>query len=136
MAFRFLHTADLHLDTPFEGIGRISTELQQRLRDASLDALDNLTAAAIQHHCDFVLFAGDTYDGIIRGARAQSRLLRSLRKLDEHGIRSFLIYGNHDPIGEGWSALRDSDFPKSVTIFDQSDVVKAIDVVRQDAVIA
>lgn len=136
MAFRFLHSADLHLDTPFEGIGKFSPQLQERLRDASLVALDNLIAAAIQHQCNFVLFAGDIYDGIIRGARAQSRLIRNLRQLDKSGIRSFLIYGNHDPIGEGWSALRKGDFPPSVTIFEQSDTVAAADVIRDDSVIA
>jgi exonuclease SbcD len=136
VAFKFLHAADLHLDTPFEGIGKMSRELQQRLRDASLEALDNLIAAAIRNRCDFVLFAGDTYDGIFRGARAQSRLLRALRRLDEHGIRSFFVYGNHDPIGEGWSALRESDLPPSVKIFDQSDTVAGVDVSRDDAIIA
>jgi exonuclease SbcD len=136
VAFRFLHAADLHLDTPFEGIGKVSREWQQRLRDASLDALDNLTTSAIENRCDFVLFAGDTYDGIFRGARAQSRLLRAVRQLDDQGVRSFFVYGNHDPINEGWSALREGDFPPSVKIFTQSDTVAGIEVTREDTVIA
>ena len=40
--FRFVHAADLHLDTPFGAIGRVSPEIARRLRDASIEAFDGL----------------------------------------------------------------------------------------------
>jgi DNA repair protein SbcD/Mre11 len=120
MGFRFIHAADLHLDTPFQGIGRVSEEVAASLRDASLDAFDKIVRAAIEHEVAFVLFAGDIYDGEQRGVRAQLRFLQGLERLSRRGIRSFIVHGNHDPIG-GWSAVR--QWPPEVTIFGPDDVV-------------
>ena len=47
MRFCFVHAADLHLDTPFEGLGQLNPQLGERLRDASLDAFDDLVRLAI-----------------------------------------------------------------------------------------
>ena len=134
--FCFLHAADLHLDTPFAGIAEVAPALQQRLRDASLSAFDNLIRTAIERRVEFVVLAGDIYDGAERGTRAQVRFLNGLRELDKHGIQSFFIHGNHDPVGEGWSALRREDFPGSVVLFDQSDQVVSTPVQRNGEIIA
>ena len=58
------------------------------------------------------------------------QLRAGLRELDRHGIRSFFIHGNHDPIDEGWSAIRREDFPPSATLFDGSDEVRSGTVMR------
>jgi len=115
MTFKYIHTADLHLDSPFISLGKVDHELANVLRDASLDALDNIVELAITEQVNFVLFAGDIYDGARRGVRAQFRFLKGLRKLDEHGIRALVIHGNHDPISEGWSAI--SEFPANTHFF-------------------
>src|SRR5262249_45763005 len=115
-SFSFIHAADLHLDTPFQGIGKINPALQQKLRDASLATFDNLIRAAISRKVDFVVLAGDIYDGAERGVRAQARFLSGLKELDRNGIPCFFIHGNHDPVEEGWSALRREDFPNSVIL--------------------
>ena len=60
--FRFIHAADLHLDTPFASIGRVAPEIAERLRDASLEAFDALVRMAIEREAAFVIFAGDIYD--------------------------------------------------------------------------
>jgi hypothetical protein len=70
MDFTFVHAADLHLDTPFQGIERVSDEVPQALRDASLEAFDGLIAATIERGAAFLLLAGDIYDGVGRGVRA------------------------------------------------------------------
>lgn len=119
MSFRFIHAADLHLDTPFEGLGKVSERMATLLRDASLDAFDKVVQAAIDHEVLFVLFAGDIYDGESRGVRAQLRFLRGFERLAKHGIKSFIVHGNHDPLG-GWSAIR--QWPAEVTVFGSSDV--------------
>ena len=51
---------------------------------------------------DFLLVAGDVYDGADRSLQAQLRFRQGLRKLDEAGIRVYLVHGNHDPL-DGWS---------------------------------
>ena len=123
--FSFLHAADLHLDTPFDGIGKVAPDLQQKLRDASLAAFDNLIDTAIARAVDFVVIAGDIYDGAERGTRAQSRFLSGLRRLGERSIGVLFIHGNHDPVAVGWSAIRASEFPPSTVLFSQCDEVRA-----------
>lgn len=118
--FVFIHAADLHLDTPFVGIGRSAPEVAEALRDASLGAFDSLVRLAIDRDAAFLVIAGDIYDGSDRGLRAQLRFLNGLRQLSEHGIQTFVIHGNHDPVEEGWSAIR--AWPNGVTIFGSSDV--------------
>lgn len=103
--FRFVHAADLHLDTPFEGIGRVAPQIAEALRDASLNAWDALVRLTIDRDAAFLLLAGDIYDGAERGVRAQLRFVRGLERLAEHRIQTFIVHGNHDPL-DGWSAIR------------------------------
>jgi DNA repair exonuclease SbcCD nuclease subunit len=114
MRFRFLHAADLHLDTPFSGLGQTSPEVAERLRDASLDAFDALVELAIARDVAFLLLAGDIYDGAERGVRAQLRFRRGLERLSQRGIPTLVVHGNHDPL-DGWSAVR--SWPERVHVF-------------------
>ena len=112
--FRFIHAADLHLDTPFEGIAGPAPKVAEALREASLQAWDRLVQLALDEEVLFVLLAGDIYDGADRGVRAQIRFVNGLRRLDQAGIRTFIVHGNHDPLS-GWSAVH--EWPATVTIF-------------------
>lgn len=123
MSFRFLHAADLHLDTPFRGVGRLDERLATRLRDASLEAWDALVRAALQAQVSFVVLAGDIYDGPKRGLRAQVRFHAGLERLAAAGIRVFICHGNHDPVGSDWTAI--DRWPDGVTLFG-SDTVEAV----------
>lgn len=132
----FIHAADLHLDTPYTGVGKVDPTLQSTLQDASLIAFDNLIRAAIRESVDFVLLAGDIYDGIEHGVRAQARLLNGIRELDRQGIQTFFIHGNHDPVEEGWSMIRPNDLPASTVWFNQWNEVRAAPVIRDGKTIA
>lgn len=121
--FRFVHAADLHLDTPFDGLARLGDGVPQVLRDASLQAWDNLVAETIRAEAAFLLLAGDIYDGPQRGLRAQLRFLDGLRRLSAAGIQVFMVHGNHDPVEEGWSAVR--DWPEGVTVFPPGEMGSA-----------
>lgn len=125
--FRFIHAADLHLDTPFEGVSSKNERLAERLRDASLATFDALVKFAIERDVAFVVFSGDLYDGPNRGLRAQLRFLKGLERLSEHKIASFIVHGNHDPL-EGWSAI--SKWPEHVTVFG-SNQVERVEVSRE-----
>ena len=118
--FRFVHAADLHLDTPFDGLARLGAEVPQALRDASLQAWDNLVEETIRAEAAFLVLAGDIYDGPARGLRAQLRFLDGLRRLSQAGIQVFMVHGNHDPVEEGWSAVR--EWPEGVTVFPPGEV--------------
>lgn len=121
MNFCFVHAADLHLDTPFQGLGRVSDALAERMRDASLKAFDRLIELTRARGAAFLLLSGDIYDGAERGLRAQLRFRDGLARLSAHGIPTFVIHGNHDPL-DGWSAIRSGDWPEHVTIFGSADV--------------
>ena len=84
--FCFVHAADLHLDTPFKGIGSTAPQVGTRLREASLAAFDSLVDLCLQRHAGFLVVAGDVYDGPERGLRAQLRFRDGLARLSEAGI--------------------------------------------------
>jgi DNA repair protein SbcD/Mre11 len=129
----FVHAADLHLDTPFTGLRDVAPRLAHLLRDASLDVLDRLVDLAIERGALFVVLAGDLYDGSQRGLRAQVRFHTALRRLDEAGIAAFVVHGNHDPVEEGWQAIR--TWPERVTVFG-ADEVRAVPLRRDGETIA
>lgn len=133
MRFRFVHAADLHLDTPFAGLAGSDSLLAERLRDASLTALDRIVAEALDVGAAFVVFAGDLYDGVQRGIRAQLRFRAALTRLSDAGIPSFIAHGNHDPEGGSWSAI--PTWPPLVTVFPAGTPI-SVPVVRDGAHLA
>ena len=96
--FRFMHAADLHLDSPFKGIADAPPHVRDALRDSTFTALKRLTDTAIAEGVDFVVFAGDLYDAADRSLRAQSALHQAWSRLGKEGIGAFVIHGNHDPL--------------------------------------
>src|SRR5438093_12346234 len=130
--FRFVHAADLHLDTPFASIGRVPPEIADRLREASIEAFDALVRMTIDRDAAFMVVAGDTYDNADRGVRAQLRFLRGVERLGESGIPVFVAHGNHDPL-DGWSAIRRA--PANLTVFG-GDAVESHPVVRDGELLA
>lgn len=96
--FRFLHAADLHLDTPFSGMSGVPDRLRAYLRESTFAAFDHLIELAIQEEVDFVVISGDIYDAADSSLRAQLRLREGWDKLGKHGIPVYFIRGNHDPL--------------------------------------
>ena len=104
---RFVHAADLHLDSPFKGIrSEAPAHVADALSSATFDAYRNIIDLCIHEKVDALLVAGDVYDGADRSLRAQLRFIEGLSQLDRAGIRSFICHGNHDPL-DGWEARLD-----------------------------
>ena len=104
---RFVHAADLHLDSPFKGLREASPEhVAAELYEATFRAYNNIIDLCIEEGVDALLVAGDIYDGADRSLRAQLKFVEGLKRLDEKGIRSFVCHGNHDPL-DGWEARLD-----------------------------
>ena len=104
---RFVHAADLHLDSPFRGIrNEAPAHVAQTLSNATFDAYGNIIDLCLRGKVDALLVAGDIYDGADRSLRAQLRFVDGLKRLDRAGIRSFICHGNHDPM-DGWEARLD-----------------------------
>jgi DNA repair protein SbcD/Mre11 len=95
---RFLHLADIHLDTLF--LGR-SEELRRRLREASREALSRGLALARERDLDAVLLAGDLFDSERLSLATERFLAREFAAMAEAGIPVFHAAGNHDPSGGG-----------------------------------
>ena len=131
--FCFVHAADLHLDTPFEGIRGVAPDVNHALREASLDAFDGLVDLCLDRGAAFLVIAGDVYDGAERGLRAQLRFRQGLERLAAARVQVFVVHGNHDPSEQGWSALR--DWPDGTMVFG-SDRVEAGPVLREGERIA
>jgi exonuclease SbcD len=130
----FIHAADLHLDTPFSGLAKVDPSVRDALVEASLEAFDNLIRVAVDRRVQFVILAGDVYDGAERGVRAQLRFRQGVQRLSDAGIFTFIAAGNHDPVGEGWQAI--GSWPDRVFTFP-SGGVQSIEVPDQrGAVIA
>ena len=101
---RFVHAADIHLDSPFTGLKTVAPESVARtLYSATFEAYENIINLCISEQVDALLIAGDIYDGADRSLRAQRKFVDGLERLHEHGVRSFVCYGNHDPL-DGWEA--------------------------------
>jgi DNA repair exonuclease SbcCD nuclease subunit len=112
--FSFIHTADLHLDSPFSGLRNVDEQIAGLLKDATFRAFDNVVELALKKKVDFILVAGDVYDASDRSLRAQLKFADGLKKLAEEGIRSYVCHGNHDPL-DGWAASL--NWPEEVHIF-------------------
>jgi DNA repair exonuclease SbcCD nuclease subunit len=107
--FKFLHAADLHLDSPLLGLSAKSRTFAQRIEDASRVALDNLVDLAISEGCPFVVLSGDVFDGDLRNMPAGLFFVSRLRRLQDAGIRVLIALGNHDAENRFVSKLAFSD---------------------------
>ncbi|MFD2924352.1 metallophosphoesterase family protein [Halobacillus naozhouensis] len=116
---RFIHSADLHLDSPFKGRNQLPELLREQMREATFEAFDRLIQQAIQHKVDFVLLVGDLFDEETRSLKAQVRLRDGFKRLAQHHIAVFLSYGNHDYT----QGMRyPITFPDNVHSFEQETV--------------
>ncbi|KRL03179.1 metallophosphoesterase family protein [Liquorilactobacillus capillatus] len=116
---KFIHTADLHLDSPFEGLKNIPNTFFKQLYTASMTAFTEIVDEAIKQTVDFVLIAGDVYDNPHPGVAAQLFLQKEFTKLQEAGVPVYICLGNHDYLNldEGTFVYPDNVyvFPNQVT---------------------
>lgn len=98
--FRFLHAADIHLDSPLRGLERYEDAPVTEVREAPRRALENLVALAIEERVAFVLLAGDLYDGDWRDYNTGIFFAAQMRKLAAAEIPVVLVAGNHDAASE------------------------------------
>ena len=95
-SFRFIHCADLHIDSPLRGLEADPDAPAVRIRQATRDAFTALVDYAIAQQVDFVLAAGDLYDGDWQDWRTGQFLVREIGKLSRANIPFIAISGNHD----------------------------------------
>ena len=111
---RFLHVADVHLDTSFAGR---SDEVRARLREASRTAFVRAVDLAIREDVHAILIAGDLFDGDRLSFETERFLLRETERLQDHQITVVYATGNHDPGGSA-SGPRALSWPTCVRVAD------------------
>ena len=94
--FKFIHAADLHLDSPLLGLAHYEGAPEEALRGATRRALENLVHVALEEEVDFVLIAGDVYDGDWPDHNTGLFFARQMARLRDAKIPVYLIAGNHD----------------------------------------
>jgi DNA repair protein SbcD/Mre11 len=97
---RFIHTADIHLDSPLRGLSSYEGAPLGVLRDAPRAAFHNLVDAAIEEKVDFMVIAGDLYDGSWRDYNTGLFFISEMGRLHKASIPVYLLYGNHDAESE------------------------------------
>jgi exonuclease SbcD len=117
--FRFVHTADLHLDSPFEGLTEVAPDLQEILREATFQAFQGIVDLCLSQKVQCLLIAGDLHDAADRNLRSLARMKEAFNRLAEHGIAVFICHGNHDPLS-GWGAQ--FTWPENVHVFGTHEV--------------
>ncbi len=113
MTFKFLHAADLHLDSPMRGLERYEGAPVEQIRGATRRALENMVQLAIDENVRFVIIAGDLYDTDWKDYNTALFLASEMSRLRKAGIRVFVVAGNHDA---GSQISRTLSMPENVTI--------------------
>ena len=93
-SFRFLHAADLHIDSPLRGLEPDAPA--DRIRGATRAAYTNLVDLALREQVAFVVIAGDLFDGEWQDWRTGAFFVGETLRLTRAGIRVYAIRGNHD----------------------------------------
>lgn len=113
-SMKFIHTADLHLDSPLRGLSSYADAPAERLRTATRDAFHNLVSHAIDEQVDLMVIAGDVYDGDWKDFNTGLFFIRQMGRLRQAGIPVYLLYGNHDAESE---MTRSLELPDNVHVF-------------------
>jgi DNA repair exonuclease SbcCD nuclease subunit len=130
MSFKFLHIADVHLDTPFENKDAdIRVMLREKLRGALKASVD----AAIINNVDALLIAGDLFDNDTLSFATEKFIIEQMIRLKGNGIRVFYCTGNHDPSGANYKTLK-IKWPDNVYIFKNSKV-ETVKVLGSDGIV-
>ncbi len=111
---RFIHAADLHIDSPLRGLDRYDGAPVERLRTATRSAFERLIDKAISERVDFLLLAGDIYDRDWQDFHTGLFFRGQMVRLERAGIRCFIVQGNHDAQGV---ISRQLTLPPNVTVF-------------------
>ena len=112
---KILHAADLHLDSPFEGLGAGKAAIR---RKEQRELLARLADLSVTEQVDLVLLAGDLLDSSNTYYETGEELIRALR-----GIPApvFISPGNHDwySAKSPYARLR---LPENVHVFTEQTI--------------
>lgn len=93
---KFIHFADVHLDSPFRGLSFLPSKEFKQIYQAADQSLKKIVDLALAENVDLVLIAGDTFDSDKPSPRAQLFFAQQIKRLTDQNIQVVMIFGNHD----------------------------------------
>jgi DNA repair protein SbcD/Mre11 len=129
MPFRFIHTADIHLDSPLQSLPLRHPELAALIGNATRQAFVNIIDLCLDEQLDALLLAGDLYDGGQTSMKTARFLAAEVRRLHEAGIQVFIIRGNHDALSK---ITQELVLPDSVKLYGGRAEAVLIDRAKSD----
>ena len=111
MSIKFIHAADLHIDSPMKGLAEKDEGIAQKVREATRTAFKNLVDFATDNNVAFIVIAGDVFDGRWNDASTGRWTGEQFARLREHNVDVFLVYGNHDGKNQILKNMRTAVFP-------------------------
>ena len=112
--FKFIHTADIHLDSPLRGLEAHDDAPIGEIRGATRRAFDALIDFAIDEAVAFILIAGDLWDGDWKDYNTGLFFAGRMGRLARAGVKVFIVSGNHDAASQITRAM---PWPENVTLF-------------------
>lgn len=113
-AYRFVHAADIHLDSPLRSLALRDAALPELIGNATRRAFVRIVDLCLDERVDALLLAGDLYDGDQTSMKTARFLAAQMRRLDEAGISTYVIRGNHDALSR---ITQELVLPASVRLF-------------------
>lgn len=108
---RFLHTADLHIDSAFSALGALNASERRMVQRAVLRRIFDL---ASREKCDMLLIAGDLFDSAYVTPETGAVCIELFEKF---GKPIIISPGNHDAYTAG-SFYATAELPENVFIFN------------------
>jgi DNA repair exonuclease SbcCD nuclease subunit len=121
---RFIHCADLHLDSPLRGLERYEGAPVDEMRQATRRSFVNIVDLALEREVDFLLIAGDVFDGDWLDFNTGLFFANQLRRLADGDIRVFIVRGNHDALSKISKAV---PLPQNTHVFKASKPETVVD---------
>ncbi|AVK99731.1 DNA repair exonuclease [Pediococcus inopinatus] len=120
---KFIHAADIHLDSPFRGLRKAPDQIWEKIHNSTYAAFINMVNTAIEENVDFVLIVGDLYDRVQHSIQADLFMNEQLERLNQKQIPVYLSYGNHDYLNENTEIIH---YPDNVYVFSAQPEVQQL----------
>lgn len=114
MAFKFVHTADIHLDSPLKSLALRDSGLAELVGNATRATFSRIVDLCLAEEVQALVIAGDLYDGSQTSMKTARFLAQEMDRLADADIPAFVIRGNHDAASK---ITRELTLPGSVTVF-------------------
>jgi exonuclease SbcD len=113
---KFIHCADLHLDSPFKSRSYLSQSIFEDMQNSAYESFRKIVDYALNEAVDFIVIAGDLFDNENRTLRAEVFLKEQFERLEKEQIFVYICHGNHDPL----SSNIGTEWPGNVSVFSEN----------------